>query len=318
MKGLPWLVVGATGCIEFALDPIESDEPAPQSVVVEESFVQVPLPGVDLLLVIDDTASMAQEQAALGDQLVALLDDLDAAELSWQLGVVTTDMSGDEAGWLRGSPYVLTPNTPDRATAFADAVAVGTLGGGPEAGLAAAVQALSLAADGGPNAGFRRDDALLHVLFVSDVDDQSEAWLGDDPAAGFLDVLSAEAARTGRPARASGLVGPVPSGCSSTSGTARPAERYEQVVAASGGVQVSICEPDFTPVVGSLTEASTEWLTRFALREEPLEGQVRVVVDALALSDGWRVDGRTLVFDEPPPPGARIEVTYTIELEPAG
>ncbi|MCA9571474.1 MAG: hypothetical protein KC656_26735, partial [Myxococcales bacterium] len=267
---------------------------------------------------IDDTASMAQEQAALASQLVALLGELDAAALAWQLGVVTTDMSGDRAGWLRGSPYVLTPDTPDREAAFADAVAVGTLGGGPEAGLGAAAEALSLAVGGGPNAGFRREDALLHVLFVSDVDDQSDAWLGTEPVSSFLEVLTAESARTGRPARSSGLVGPTPAGCESTSGTARPGARYEEVVAASGGVLVSICEPDFSPVVGALTEASTEWLTAFTLREEPLDDQIRVVVDALPAEDGWHVEGRTLQFDEPPPPGAHIDVTYTIELDASG
>ena len=59
-----------------------------------ESFVQAPLPKVDLLLIIDDTASMEQEQAALAAHFAALLDDLDAVDIAWQLGVATTEMDG--------------------------------------------------------------------------------------------------------------------------------------------------------------------------------------------------------------------------------
>src|SRR5262249_13883773 len=146
------LVFLLVGCgLDFDLDPQEPAGPPPQKVAVSESFVQGPLPKVDLLLVIDDTASMAQEQAALAGSFAALLDDLDGLGIGWQLGVVTTDMNGADAGWLRGSPYVLTPGTPDRDAAFAATVQVGTSGSGPEAGLAAAATALDLAVGDGPN-----------------------------------------------------------------------------------------------------------------------------------------------------------------------
>lgn len=282
-----------------------------------QSFVQGPLPKVDLLLVIDDTASMAQEQAALADHFAALLADLDALDIAWQLGVVTTEMGGPEAGWLRGSPYVLTPATPDRDAAFASMVQVGTAGPGPEAGLAAAATAIDLAGPGGPNAGFRRPDALLHVVFVSDTDDQSADWLGGDPAATFLGLLTDEGRRTGLPARASALVGPLPSGCTSATGSAQPAVAYDQVVEGSGGVVVSICSADFVPVVQSLSEASVVWSTRFALANPPVDGSVEVRVDGDRV-DGWSLDpdGPAILFDAAPSPEARIEVTYLVLLTP--
>lgn len=300
-------------CLEFELDPAESGDDPPRSVAVTETFVQEPLPRADLLLVIDNTRSMAQEQDALATQMVALLDDLDAAGVGWQLGVVTTEMGVEEAGWLRGSPWIITPTTEDRDAAFARAVAVGTTGGEPVAGLAAAAEALRLSAPGEANSGFRRSDALLHVVFVSDDDDQSDAWLGDDPVATFLDELS-DASTPDLPARASGLVGPTPDGCTSASGDAQAAARYTQVVQGTGGVAVSICEPDFTPVVSSLTEASIEWRTEFVLREAPEQGRVRVVVDDEIVAEGYDLDGRRLIFAEPPAPAAVIEVSYTVAL----
>jgi hypothetical protein len=309
------LLLLATSGIEFKLDPIDPDERPPHRVAVTETFVQSPLPRADLLLVVDDTASMAQEQQALAAELGGLLDELDRSGVGWQLGVVTTDMGTDEAGWLEGQPWVLVPSTEDRDAAFAAMVQVGTAGSGPEAGLAAAVTALELSAPGGPNAGFRRPDALLHVVFVSDADDSSEAWLGSDPAGAFLDRLSEEAATTGLPARASGLYGPVPSGCVSADGTATAAFRYDGVVHGSGGVGVSICAPDLGPVIDTLSEATIAWRTVFALRESPLPGTVHVEIDGVPSLDDWSVEGdpAAVRFDPAPPAESVIVVTYVVE-----
>ncbi len=301
----------AAGCIEFGLDPIEPEGAPRQLVPVVDTFVQAPLPRVDLLFVVDDTASMAQEQEALAGEFGALATDLDAAEVAWQVGAVTTSLDGDEAGWLQGSPWILTPDTTDRAAAFAEMIRVGTKGSSPEAGLAAAVEALALSRTGGPNAGFRRPDALLHVVFVSDADDQSEDYLGVDPVGAFLAALADEEARTGLPARASGLVGDVPSGCSSATGSAQPPFRYADAVAATGGVNVSICAPDFGPFLGSLGEASLAWRATFELTHAPEPGTLRVELDDLPAGD-FTLDGATIEFDAPPPPEAVITARYLV------
>jgi len=314
-----WLLRSVPGCIDFTLDPIDPEGSPPREIAVRESFVQAPLPKADLLLVIDDTGSMEQEQRSLGDHFAALLDELDAQEVSWQLGVISTDMNGEEAGWLRGSPWILTPDVPDRDAVFAETVQVGLGGSGPEAGLAAAALALDLAEPGGPNAGFRRADALLHVVFVSDADDQSEDWLGDKPDAAFLTRLVDETSRTALPARASAVVGPVPSGCASNTGTAQPATRYDAVAAGSGGIVVSICATDFAPVLATLSEATIVWQTEFPLRSVPIGDSADVTVDGEPVTEGFVVDPDVpaVRFDEPPPPEARIDVSYLVKLDGA-
>lgn len=321
LSAVPWI---GCSCNDFTLDPIEEETPAPKDVVVRESFVQVPMPKVDLLLVIDDTASMAQEQSSLAEDFALLLDALDALAIGWQLGVVTTDMNRPDAGWLRGAPWILTPDEPLREDVFSEMVQVGTDGQGPEAGLAAALAALELALAGGPNAGFRRDDAPLHVVFVSDADDQSDAWLGPEPVTSFLDWLSEESLRTALPARASALVGPLPSGCSSGWGSALPAERYDQVATGSGGVVASICAADLSPVVGTLSGASIAWHSEFVLRERPKEGSLHVEIDGQPTSDftllfrpvaGSSSEETVLSFPVPPPPESRIDVRYLVRLD---
>ena len=82
-------------------------------------------------------------------------------------------------------------------------VQVGTDGAGPEAGLAAATQVAGSGRSGRTERGFRRPDALLHVVFVSDADDQSQLWLGPDPAPRSSAALAGETGRSGLPARAS-------------------------------------------------------------------------------------------------------------------
>lgn len=314
-----WLVLLGSGCIDIALDPIDPEGAPPREVAVRESFVQAPLPRADLLLVIDDTQSMAQEQLSLAEHFATLLDALDAEAVSWQLGVVSTDMNGAHAGWLRGSPWILTPDVADRDAVFSDMVRVGTGGTGPEAGLAAAALALDLANATGPNAGFRRPNALLHVVFVSDADDQSEDWLGEKPDAVFLSRLDDEVERTHLPARASAIVGPLPAGCTSPTGTASAAARYDSVAGTSGGQVVSICATDLAPVLETLSEATIVWQTEFLLRSAPVEDSMVVEVDGVPASGGWILD-RTVPavrFDAPPAPEARIDVSYLVALDGA-
>ena len=74
----------------------------------------------------------------------------------------------------------------------------------------------------GVNVGFRRPDAALHVVFISDGDDESGDVLGDHPVDAFLGLLAAEESRTGRAARASAVVGDVPDGCTGDDGAALP------------------------------------------------------------------------------------------------
>lgn len=305
--------LGLVGCSDWFLRP-DTSETAPVWEAVEETFVQRSGAKVDMLLVIDDTASMAQEQGAIAATLAPWLAALDALGLSWQLGVVSTEMEIDEAGWLRGTPYVLSPDTVDRDLVFAQMVDVGTHGLGVEAGLAAAITALDLAVDG-PNAGFRRLDAALHVLFISDTDDQSDLWL-DMPVAEFLHRLDGEAAGTGLAAQASAIVGPEPSGCSSAVGSAQPGGRYIDIAGMSGGAVVDICAPRLDDVEDVIAAQARAGSTTFALDRTPVDGSLRVQVDGVE-SVGWALDGDrpAIVFDAPPEPGSLISARYLVEVE---
>lgn len=273
-------------------------------VVQEEQFVQAPLPAVDILFVVDGTASMHQELDALQASAADLLGTLDELDLDWHLGVVDGDAEGPFAGWLLGSPYVLTSAHPDPLGAFAERLPRDRESG--EQGLAAATLALRGAGASGPNSGFLRPGAQLSVIIVSDADDASV-----DPEGPPLDSLLAEVET--RAGVVSALVGDVPDGCTSANGSAQPGLRYAEAVEATGGRLDSICSATFSDALADLGAGSFALPDRFELRTPDAEN-VTVLVDGEP-TQAFRVHGAVLVFDTPPPSGALIEVRYTVREE---
>jgi hypothetical protein len=69
----------------------------------EDVFIQNQLNTVDLLLVVDNSCSMVEEQAKLAGNFDSFIAYFDEAEVDWQLGVITTDVDQDKfSGHLIG------------------------------------------------------------------------------------------------------------------------------------------------------------------------------------------------------------------------
>jgi hypothetical protein len=169
----------------------------------------------------------------------------------------------------------------------------------------------------GANRGFRREDAALHVVVLSDADDRSEDWLGADPVATALALLEDERQRTHRTARFSAVVGEAPLGCFSQEGSAEAGTRYLQVVADSGGSHASICSDDFGPLLENLGAVGVEYPVRFLLQAEPDPESVRVSLEGVLQEEGWMLElvPAAIVFDVAPAPEERIDVQYRLESE---
>ncbi|MES2637966.1 MAG: hypothetical protein V4850_00725 [Myxococcota bacterium] len=295
-----------SGCVEYVVQAPDVEAVPP--VVVEERFVQAALPEVDVLFVVDSTGSMADEQVALAGAAATFLDTLAGLNLAYQIGVTTTDPADD--GVLVGRPWIVTASTENPAAALASALQVGAESAPPAAGFYTATRTLT--DEQGFNRGFRRADAGLHVIFVSDGDDQSDLWLGIDPGSAFLTTLADQETSSGRVARVSAVVGDVPGGC----GT-EPAARYTALAEATGGIVQSLCTADFSAVAAALGGAAAEYATRFPLEWAPVEGSARVEIDGVRVESGWRLDlvDPALVFDTAPAADAEISILYTLVVE---
>ena len=305
VTSLLWLL----GCTDYFLDGATTES---SSEAVTETFMQAPLPGLDVLFVVDSTGSMAEEQEGLGGAVGAFIAAVDDLGARYQIGVISMDL--DDGGALLGQPWILTSEDPDVVAHLSANLAVGTASPPPSQGLDAV--ALALADVAGVNVGFRRDSASLHVVFVSDGDDASGDVLGSDPVDAFLGLLASEASRTGHPARASALVGDIPSGCRGAGGTALPGDRYAEVALASGGQVASICADDFKAIAESIGAVAVEWQVSFPLQADPVEGSVTVVVDDVRQSSGWVIDhaAPALVFVTAPAPDSVVSVSYSLTL----
>lgn len=177
--------VGATAALllaSVALLPRCACDSVPGDALEDCEASQV-VPGAvatDILFVIDDSGSMAQEQTNLQNALANFIQALDAAPVAndFQIGVTTTSVAEFDgvpeppAGDLV-PPGVMRAADADLVSAFQGAVVVGTAGSTREQAFEAARLALVKSEAGGPNEGFLRPGARLAVFFLSDEDDCS-------------------------------------------------------------------------------------------------------------------------------------------------
>jgi hypothetical protein len=234
---------------------------------------------MDILFVVDNSGSMGQEQdnlAANFPQFIEVLENFDS-NLDYRVAITTTgrDYSystdtgfgpvlpgsqdgGDNGAMLQRCDMTrrwVEPGDPTPSTTFACAAQVGTSGPSKEMPLAVIKQAFSERMADNTNTGFRRDDALLGIVILTDEDDcsyEQSVTLGfsqslcDDmmePTATYKSFLDGYTGDAGRWAVAV-IAGETD--CSSDLGGAAEATRLKQFVTQVGANAVisSICDAD--------------------------------------------------------------------------
>ena len=264
-----------------------------------DTFTQTTLDEADYIFVIDNSASMAEEQNRLLDYYGAFHDELIAAGIDYRAAVVTTDNAE-----FHGSPSFVESSDPDAVLAFASNASVGITGNATEFGLLYGFSAAEMAYDEiPPNDGFLRDDALLHLIMISDEDDQSPGTVTDYVAG--LQALKASPSQV----IISGLTGQA-GGCI----TAYQAPRYEQAIASTGGISTSICNLDWSANLLAMAGLNGGLRETFTLTYQAITGSVEVWVDGVYVTSGWAYDEviNAVVFDPASVPahGATIDVEY--------
>ncbi len=293
-------------------------------------FKQDLKPKADLLLVIDNSCSMNDEQASLAANFSSFIQYASQQQVDWQIGVTTTDNEpGGEQGRLVGdgsNPKILTPNTPDVANKFKVKVNLGTFGSGMEKGFEPALRALTAPLSGTDNAGFVRPEANLAVLVISDEEEQSPQapsyYLNS-----FLNIKGFKRANQFTFSAIAGFVQPVPTGCNYTYDVN---DRYRELVINSGGVRENICTPDWAATLQQLGKTAFGYRSVFFLNAVPdlSAGKVlAVAVDGNALPELTGAGVRNWTYDpvanalrfEPaavPTAGQTLAITYTVGCLP--
>lgn len=150
---------------------------------------------VDVLFVMDDSGSMAEEQQSVVNSFSTFLQGFTAERIDYHIGIVATDSVNNQAWWTaqngayrhfpnvgpgsllayEGSPRFMDTSLGRDETIreFRQNALLGTQGSGSETGLLTATLALGPTLNGASawNAGFIRPDAMLSVVIVSDEDE---------------------------------------------------------------------------------------------------------------------------------------------------
>lgn len=282
--GLVWLV-STSGCL--ALERPTTTDASPTDIGAGDAgvddtgdtsdprrtdvFVTVAPPKADVLVAVDSSTSMLAEQRTLAIAGAALLDALNISGVDWRLGVVTMDMVAEEGeGRLREVSGVrfVERTTEDVTSVFGDLVEAGNSGNSRERGLDAVLAAAQpIDADVRTfNAGFLREDAPLHVVFVSDENDASVVT-----SALFVEWFEAFGVGTQGGNSAHAIVGRDGDTCGSGPVLG---QAYLDVVDAVEGTTESICASSFEDFMSGLAvvvnaEFVSTTIRRFTLSKVP-------------------------------------------------
>ena len=261
--------------------------------------------GIDILWVIDNSATMYEEHDLLMASADGFISFVANSSVDFNLGVVSTDMD-ENPGLLRGP--VLNVETSNIVDRFVSQISGERVGSRNERGFDAAM----IGADPVKNPSFARPMADLELVIFSDEDDHSSIG-----TSGFIEEL--EAQRNSAAVKVHAVVGDPPEGCVSALAAADVGERYLEVQELTEGRRESICTLDYGPMLARVALDVIGLNTTFALGKVPSPSTLEVWVDGVTVRqrdvDGWRYNpgDNTIVFDgfAVPKAGAVIDVNYT-------
>lgn len=280
--------------------------------VIIDAFLQEGNNQTDILWVVDNSCSMYQEQNTLATNFSSFVSIIEAQNVDYQIGVVTTDV-GDN-GALQGSIPIITPATPDPALEFAANVNLGTYGSAWEKGMDSAWLALQpgILGLGGLNEGFLRPLAGLRIIFVSDENDGSNLFPAVQDYVNFFQSLKSDPALVVTSDITGGLTGCQGNGTWAFIGT-----DYVTATNLTGGVSASICDANWSGIMNNLGWMSVSLADSFELSEpNPIVDTIVVYLNGVIVSVGWQYDAANNVvvfdFDHIPADQTQVDIEYAV------
>ena len=245
------------------------DSPPPEiNPVQTDRILQVESPAVDILFVIDNSCSMAEEQAQLAANFPLFLEYFLGSGLDYHIGVLSTDMnSGLDTGRLRsadGYRYI-DSDTPHPEQVFRSMATMGITGWWEERGRDAVYTNIDIRRDDPANEGFYRSTAALDIVFVSDEDDSSELLSRDEFLAWLNNLKFTEDM-----VAAHALVGPDLGYGDTCTDAEEIGKDYLRLASATGGQTFSICESNWGPMLDRLGLQTSGLRKEYFLTKVPI------------------------------------------------
>lgn len=141
--------------------------------VTQTLYVTPALNSVDVILIIDDSSSMKEDQTKLAQRLNTLVNDLDALKIDYQLCLTTTDTNYYKGGpikWVGLNNVIMNKDSANKNSVFINTInSLGAEWSSDERGIYAANLMLKDFAA----SGCMRAESTLATLMISDEDERS-------------------------------------------------------------------------------------------------------------------------------------------------
>ncbi len=248
---------------------------------------------VDILVVIDNSGSMAGEMTNMAARFTNFVDKIKT--LDWQLGITTTDVSGNAVKKdgrlveLVGLPGQFILNSAmlqsTAQSVFGSTIQMPTNGSGTELGFQATIRSIDRAfdaatvTDSGPNKLLFRADAALAVLIVSDAYDSSntrpedvmakvaQRWSGNKPFV-FHSIVVPQSIYTDPAASTPNPADPCKTYRESVKYDGR---EYHRLSDMTGGVKGTVCSEDYAAQLADMGKVTAELVNAITLNCQPLD-----------------------------------------------
>ena len=273
---------------------------------VTQEFSQEGYGILDILLVVDNSHSMKDEQKKLARKLEPLLYHVSKSD--WRIGVTTTDPKRPCIEAL------FTPKTHNLKRAFRRTIeGLGTDGYSKEAGIKKAVELLKC-----EKVDWLREGSNIAVIIVSDEDNcrkgrhcseietQPDYLLNTLTDPPFSKTLFVDA-------KVYGIYYVPDTRCKEGR---KEGFMYQEAIEASGGISGSICADSYDQVLMEISSNIKETLPySYPLMSPVNDGSILVYIDHTLITDGYYITSDAIVFLNPPPKGSLITVNYPNSLD---
>jgi len=278
---------------------------------------------LDVLFVVDNSISMADDQAKLGQRIQSFLSVING--LDWQIAVTTTDVSNGPHGLKGGflstdssGNKILKPTTSDYAKKFFNTVvrkeSLNCSGPKPTESCASndeqPLKAIIMSTQKSQNKSFFRDQAHLVTIVLSDEDEMSDApskaTRAEEVVRGVQDAFGSDKKYSNYGI----VIRPGDSECLRKNNMGEYATRVADLTALTGGHLGSLCDDDFGPSLSKIAKSVIEKTQQLELANEPKEGSIEVSFIPESQAIKYEISGKKILLLSPPSDGVEIVVKY--------
>lgn len=313
---------------------------------------------LDILFLVDSSGSMQEEQDNLANNFNAFIQDFVTKGYEYNIAVAATDAwqyeySPGNSNYQRNvrfrdgnvytggtsdnsGIYLITNNTSNVISTFSRNVKVGTSGSGDERAFDSIVQALTSPIN--TPYQFRRDNAFLSIIIISDEEDFSRNNSSTNGCVGnplpwecreqnlrpvsdystFLDGYTSSSSTDRK--YSVNAIGVFDEDCldANPSSGGHMGLRYAELAAETNGVIGSICDANFSETLNDIQSNISELSTQFRLSRTPIVSSIVVIINGVTIpqdaTNGWTYNAtnNSIMFhgSAVPPQGASVQITF--------